>query len=73
MTETGTAISNIVSVGEDETDLYLTFTFSWNVAEIAEGTEEAAARAKAMTQMARQVVPDTIEQIRLLVKEGTIA
>ncbi len=73
MTETGTAISNIVSVGEDETDLYLTFTFSWNVAEIAEGTEEAAAKAKAMTQMARQVVPDTIEQIRLLVKEGTIA
>lgn len=73
MTETGTAISNIVSVGEDETDLYLTFTFAWNVPEVAEGTEEAATKTKAMTQVARQVVPDTIEQIRLLVKDGTIA
>lgn len=71
--DTGTAVSNIISTGENEADLYLTFTFSWNFAEITEGTEEAAAKAKTLAQMAQQVVPHTIEQIRTLVREGAIA
>ena len=73
MPDTGTAISNIISNGANETDLYLTFTFSWNFPEIVEGSEEAAAKAKMFAQTARQVVPHTVAQIREMVKEGTIA
>ena len=73
MPDTGTAISNIISNGADETDLYLTFTFSWNFPEIVEGSEEAAAKAKMFAQTASQVVPHTVAQIREMVKDGTIA
>ena len=73
MAELGNAVSNIVSVGENETDLYLTFTFTWNFPNIAEGSTEAAEKEKMMVGMAQEVVPHTIEQIRMMVKEGSIA
>ena len=73
MPDLGNAISNIISVGEDGKDLYLTFTFSWNFPDIQEGTKEAAEKSKSLTDMGQEVVPHTIQQIRAMVKDGTVA
>ena len=73
MADSRTVISNIISTGEDESDLYLTFTFEWNFPNIVEGSEEAAAQAKTLAGMAKEVVPHTIDEIRAMVKDGTIA
>lgn len=73
MPDIGTSISNIISVGNEETDLYLTFTFSWNFPDVVEDSEEALIKAKTLECMAREVVPHTINQIRALVKDSIIA
>ncbi|KAF7793580.1 hypothetical protein EIP86_004694 [Pleurotus ostreatoroseus] len=73
MPKSGIAVSSIISIGEDETDLYLTFTFTWNFPNIVEGTEEAAAKVKALTQVVKTIVSHTIEQLREMAKDGTVA
>ena len=73
MPESGIAVSSIISIGEDETDLYLTFTFTWNFPNIVEGTEEAAAKVEALTQVVKPIVSHTVEQLREMAKDGTVA
>ena len=73
MPNLGTAISNIISSAQGENELFLTFSFSWHFAEITEGTDEAAEKARVLEGMAWEGVSHTIEQIRELVKRGEIA
>ena len=72
MPNLGTAISNIISSGQGENELFLTFSFSWHFAEIMEGTDEATEKAKVLEGMAWEGMSHTIEQIRELVKRGEI-
>ena len=67
--DNGTYISNIVSVGPEETeDLYMTFTFSIVV---PEGTDTQAEYANTVT-MGLETVKHTIEVVRGLAKEGKL-
>ncbi|KAI0094382.1 hypothetical protein BDY19DRAFT_988233 [Irpex rosettiformis] len=69
MVDLGNTISNIISDGEGESDLYLTFTFNLNFPDIQEGTQEATERAERMQGTAETAVGMTINQIRSTVKE----
>ena len=73
MKDVGTTISNIVSVGKTESDVYLTFVYAWNFANILEGSEEAVTKEKELRNGAQVTIPLTIEQLRVLVKDSTIA
>ncbi|KAI0686646.1 hypothetical protein BC835DRAFT_451470 [Cytidiella melzeri] len=64
----GTTISNIISAGEGESDLYLTFTFNWNFPDIQEGTQEAVEKVQQLERMAKEAVMLTIKQIREMVR-----
>ncbi|MCJ1318517.1 hypothetical protein MMC15_003847 [Xylographa vitiligo] len=67
--DNGTYISNIVSVGPEETkDLYMTFTFSIVV---PEGTDTQAEYANTVT-MGLETVKHTIEVVRGMAKEGKL-
>lgn len=68
----GSFISNLVSQGKDETDLYLTFYFEWNLPEVEEGSEEAKRAVSQRWAMVREVVQETIDIGRKLVKDGKI-
>jgi hypothetical protein len=68
MVELGTSIANIISAGEGESDLYLTFTFSWNFPHIQEGTSEAHEKWQQVQEMAKGGVLMTINEIRDNVK-----
>ncbi|KAI0785431.1 hypothetical protein BC629DRAFT_1517054 [Irpex lacteus] len=65
-----THIANIISDGEGESDLYLTFTFNWNVPGLVEGSLEAAERLEVMRNTAKTAVGKSIDQIRTSVKES---
>ena len=68
----GTFISNSVSRGQDETDLYLTFYFEYRFPDIQEGSEDEKKTAKPLWGMARQVVQETIDVGRKMVKNNEI-
>jgi len=65
-------VLNIVSTGEKESDLYLTFTFEWDHPEIEAGSEVAAAKQKGYQTMAPRGVSGTLAQIRKMVAEGQL-
>lgn len=64
--------SGIISTGQDETDLYLTFVTCLNFLDIraVEGSEVAISRSFGAVQT--DIVARTIEKIRALVKDGVI-
>lgn len=72
MVDFGNYISNIISAGDGESDLYLTFTFALNFPEIEEGTPEAEARAQQVAGAAKGATTSSINEIRTLVQTGAI-
>lgn len=65
-------ISNLVSQGKDETDLYLTFYFEWTFPDVEEGSEESNKIAQQLSGVTKDVVQETIDIARKLVKDGEI-
>lgn len=70
MVDLGNAISNIISTGDGESDMYLTFTFSMNAPALLDGSPEATEKLKAMEGIAKGAVNSTIEHIRDAVVAG---
>ena len=64
MVDLGNRVSNIISTGDGESDLYLTFTFVWNAPDMQDGTAEAAGKDAQYSQMAGEAVNSTIKQLR---------
>lgn len=67
----GTSVANIISSGDGESDLYLTFIFSQTFPDTPEGKAAAAAQSQVATG-ASSVVKHSVDQIRALVKEGKL-
>lgn len=70
--DSGAFISNIVSQGQDEKDLYLTFYFEWPMPKIEAGSQEEKETADKMWTLAKESVRATINHTRNLVEEGKI-
>ena len=70
--DNGTFISNIVSQGQDEKDLYLTFYFKWPFPQIEAGSTEEKETSDKLWAMAKDSVQATIDHTRQFVKEGKI-
>jgi DNA topoisomerase IA len=68
----GSFISNLVSQGKDEQDLYLTFYFEWTLPEIEAGSEEEKNVISQRWEMVKEVVQETIDIGREMVKDGKI-
>ena len=68
MVDVDNRISNIISSGDGESDLYLTFTFEWNFPEIAEGTAEATTKQQELQESGQEAVATSIAQLRELVQ-----
>jgi hypothetical protein len=65
-------VTNMISTGTSEEDLYLTFAFVQDFPELSEGSPEAAARSQQMRSAARGAVQKTIDVIRQMVVDGKI-
>jgi hypothetical protein len=72
MVDVGTRISNTISDGDGESDLYLTFTFVWNYPNIKPGSKEEAEKKSQFAGQAREAVLTSIKQIRDLVQKGVV-
>ncbi|PSS36796.1 hypothetical protein PHLCEN_2v1340 [Hermanssonia centrifuga] len=73
MEDIGTSISNIISLGDGgDTDMYLTFTFTWNFPEIQEGSEEATTKAKQLTEVSKNAAAHTVKQVREMLKDKSL-
>lgn len=72
MVDFGNYISNIISTGDGESDLYLTFTFAWDFPNIHEGTPEATEKERQFSQMSRESTATSVNEIRDLVQKGAI-
>ena len=70
--DSGAFISNLVSQGKDETDLYLTFYFEWNYPNIKEGSREEKETSHTLWGMAEKTVQHTIDYARNMAKEGKL-
>lgn len=68
MVDTDSRIANIISTGDGESDLYLTFTYAWNIPEVEDGTAQAEETKEKFQQMAQGAVNTSIKQIREIVK-----
>ena len=68
----GTFISNIVSRGKVDTDLYLTFYFEWQYPKLEEGSEEVKETEQKLLGMANGAVQHTIDLARDLAREGKL-
>lgn len=68
MVDVDNRISNIISSGDGESDLYLTFTFDLNVPDVQEGTVEAKDRQAQLQARAEEAVAASIVEIREMVK-----
>lgn len=71
MIDAGNLITNTISDGADG-QLFLTFTFEWVFPDIETGSKEAAEKEELLRAQAVEVVPHTIDQIRAMVREGTL-
>ena len=72
MVGSASRVLNIVSSGEGESDLYLTFTFEWEHDDIEAGSEQAREKQKQYQTMAPKAVGGTLAAIRKMVKEGKL-
>lgn len=71
--DSGAFISNIVSQGHDETDLYLTFFFEWPFPNIEPDSKDEKETSDRLWKLARESVQQTIDHARSMVKEGKTA
>ena len=70
--DSGAYISNIVSQGQDEGDLHLTFYFEWPFPNIEAGSAEEKETSDKLWATAKGSVQATIDHTRTLVKEGKV-
>ena len=70
--DSGAFISNIVSQGQDDRDLHLTFYFEWQFPNIEAGSQEEKDTSDKLWELAKESVQATIDHTRTLVKEGKI-
>lgn len=70
--DSGAFISNIVSQGQNETDLYLSFYFEWPFPNIEAGSKEEKETSDRLWKMAKETVQHTIDHARSMVKEGKL-
>jgi hypothetical protein len=71
MIGTDTIITNTISKGAGENELYMTFTFEWDFPNI-QGGSEASDKEEELTKEGALVVPSAIDQIRNMVREGIL-
>ena len=71
--DSGAFISNIVSQGQDEKDLHLTFYFEWPFPKLEAGSKEEKDTSDRLWGLAKESVQATIDHTRKLVKEGGIS
>jgi hypothetical protein len=65
-------VLNIVSTGESESELYLTFTFEWEHKEIEAGSEQAVEKQREYQSAAPKGVAGTLAAIRNMIKGGKL-
>jgi hypothetical protein len=70
--ETGNFMTNTISTGASEDELYLTFTFDGEFLGLHEGSKEAEKKGDQLARQAAVVVLHTIDQIRTMVREGKL-
>jgi Domain of unknown function (DUF1857) len=70
--ETGYFITTTISTGVCEHDLFLTFTFDGEIPEVQEDSKEAQRRGDQLTRQAAALVPNTINEIRTMAREGKL-
>lgn len=72
MVGTETFISNIISTGDGESDLYLTFSFVWDMPNIQEGSDAAKEKQAQFENGAGAAVQQSVNEIRALVQAGEL-
>lgn len=72
MLDVGTVISNTISDGDGESDLYLTFTFAWNFPDIHPGYPEEKVKREQLKDTAKEAVIMSINEVRDLVQRGEV-
>jgi hypothetical protein len=65
-------MTTTVSSGAGEHDLFLTFTFDGEIPEVQEDSKEAQRRGDQLTRQAAASVPNAINEIRTMVREGKL-
>lgn len=65
-------MTQTISRGRGADELYLTYTFTGEFLDIAEGTAHALEKGRLLTSELDQVVPETIELIRAWVGIGEL-
>jgi hypothetical protein len=65
-------VLNIVSTGEKDLELYLTFKFEWEHPEIEAGSDEAVVKQKEYQITAPKWIAGTLLQMRKMVEEGSL-
>ena len=70
--DSGGFISNSISQGKDETDLYLTYYFEWPYPEMEEGSEEAKKLSDQLWEMAKTTVQHTVDVTREMKSKGEL-
>lgn len=72
MIDAGNFITNTISRGPGQNELYLTFTFEWVFPTVEEGSKVAQEKEEQLQNQAAVAVPHTIEVIRALAQEGRL-
>ena len=72
MAEAATVITNTMSRGAGEDELYLTYAFEWDFPDIKEGSEEANEKERQLAEEGVRGVPYGIDTIRAMVREGKL-
>lgn len=70
--DSGALIQNILSQGQNEKDLYLTFYFEWPYPDIQEGSDEEKETVDRLWGMAKETVQHTIDYARNMAKQGEL-
>lgn len=74
MIDSGSFVTNTISTGAGENELFLTFTFQWVFpdGQFEPGTKAYEEKFAELVKQAAQVVPHTVEVIREWAKEGQL-
>jgi hypothetical protein len=72
MAEAGTVITNTISTGPGENELYMTFTYEWDFPNVREDSEEAKEKERQLAATGAQGVPYAIDVIRAMAQEGKL-
>ena len=70
--DSGGFISNLISQGKDETDLYLTYYFEWPYPKVEDGSEEAKKLSEQLWDTARKTVQHSIDVAREMKSKGEL-